>query len=217
MISTQKVLVIDAGLGNIGSVVSSLKRHDCSIDRRRLPPKLEESDKFTHLILPGVGAFATGMRNLRALGWDDWISSFWVESERPLLGICLGMQLLATTGTEGVPNGKEKGLNLIPGHVKPLITGPKYPLPHVGWNEIVWKDPSSKLAQNLPLNGDMYFVHSYCFNVEDESNTLATTEYDTRFVSAVHAKLCFGVQFHPEKSQYLGRTLIKNFLSLTNA
>ena len=217
MIKHKKVLVIDAGLGNIGSVISALKRHDCTIDRRRLPPKEGESNDFTHLILPGVGAFATGMKNLRNLGWDEWISSFWVESERPLLGICLGMQLLATTGTEGFSEGKGNGLNLIPGHVKSLIAGPKYPLPHVGWNEIEWKDPTSALAKNIPLNGDMYFVHSYCFDVEDESNTLATTEYDTKFVSAIHDKFCYGVQFHPEKSQNLGRTLIKNFLTLTNA
>ena len=108
------ILVIDAGLGNIGSVVAALKRHDCIPVRLQKPPKEESASGFTHAILPGVGSFAAGMEALCLTGWDEWIKKKWCKEGRPFLGICLGMQLLASEGTEGSSNEKSiAGLDLI--------------------------------------------------------------------------------------------------------
>lgn len=210
------VLVIDAGIGNIGSVVAALEREDCITKRLNKPISEEESAKFTHAILPGVGSFATGMKALKSRGWDKWIREIWCVHDRPLLGICLGMQLLASEGTEGA---QEKhviaGLDLIPGRVDRLRTINNLALPHVGWNDLRWKKPIDALANNLEDGSDMYFVHSYAFKTQDPADTLAISEYGEYFTAAVGKGCCYGVQFHPEKSQKLGRRLLQNFLSLS--
>lgn len=213
--SRPSVLVIDAGLGNIGSVVAALQRHDCSFQRTIQPPSLEASDAFTHAILPGVGAFAAGMQALKASGWEAWIKKMWCQADRPLLGICLGMQLLASEGLEGaVDGGGVAGLDLIPGCVERLSVASDFVLPHVGWNALHWHLPASRLAQGLPEAGDMYFVHSYAFRPSDPTHGLAVSDYGGSFTAVVGRGACFGVQFHPEKSQRLGRRLLENFLAL---
>ena len=210
------VLVIDAGLGNIGSVVAALQRHDCAVQRKSDPPSPEETDSFTHAILPGVGAFAAGIKALEDSGWDHWIKQAWCLADRPLLGICLGMQLLASEGTEGAfEGGSVTGLDLIPGRVERLVVDSKLALPHVGWNSLYWHSSTNPLAQGLPEGGDMYFVHSYAFKPSNQSCALAESEYGGSFTAVVGAGACYGVQFHPEKSQRLGRRLLENFLALT--
>ena len=210
------VLVIDAGLGNIGSVVAAFQRHDCAVQRMQQPPSLEETGTFTHVVLPGVGAFAAGMEALQRSGWDTWITQAWCKAERPLLGICLGMQLLASEGVEGVPDGVGiAGLQLIPGRVEQLKVNSDLVLPHVGWNELHWNSPVSPLAQGLPEIGDMYFVHSYAFQPQDPTHGLASSDYGQPFIAVVGKGACYGVQFHPEKSQRLGRRLLANFLALS--
>jgi glutamine amidotransferase len=209
------VLVIDAGLGNIGSVVAALQRHDCSIQRLQQPPSPEACDAFTHAVLPGVGAFAAGMAALNVSGWGAWIKQVWSQADRPLLGICLGMQLLASEGTEGAPEGGVvAGLDLIPGRVERLLVDPDLVLPHVGWNALHWRSPANALAQGLPEGGDMYFVHSYAFQPGEPAHGLAVSDYGQRFTAVVGRGSCYGVQFHPEKSQRLGRRLLVNFLAL---
>ena len=209
------VLVVDAGLGNIGSVVAALQRHDCSVQRSPQPPSPEASDAFTHTVLPGVGAFAAGMEALNASGWGAWIKQVWSQADRPLLGICLGMQLLASEGTEGAPEGGVvAGLDLIPGRVERLLVDPDLVLPHVGWNALHWRSPANALAQGLPEGGDMYFVHSYAFQPGEPAHGLAVSDYGQRFTAVVGRGSCCGVQFHPEKSQRLGRRLLENFLAL---
>ncbi|WP_390129269.1 imidazole glycerol phosphate synthase subunit HisH [Synechococcus sp. HIMB2401] len=213
--SHPRVLVIDAGLGNIGSVLAALRRLDCSAERLQQPPAPELSLDFTHVVLPGVGAFAAGMEALQASGWKSWIKDVWCQVDRPLLGICLGMQMLATEGTEGASkNAVVAGLDLIPGCVDRLNVGLDFVMPHVGWNSLHWNTPSSELSWGLPDGGDMYFVHSYVFQPRDSSHGLASSDYGQQFTAVVGKGSCYGVQFHPEKSQRLGRRLLENFLAL---
>lgn len=213
--SRPNVLVIDAGMGNIGSVVAALQRHDCAIKRAPQLPTPEATAAFTHVVLPGVGAFAAGMEALKASGWETWIKQIWCQADRPFLGICLGMQLLASEGTEGAPaGGAVAGLDLIPGRVERLSVDSDLVLPHVGWNALHWHSPDSPLAQGLPEGGDMYFVHSYAFQPGDHAHGLAASDYGQRFTAVVGRGSCYGVQFHPEKSQRLGRRLLENFLAL---
>ena len=212
--SRPRVLVIDAGLGNIGSVVAALRRHDCIVERLPQPPSLQITDTFSHAVLPGVGAFAAGMEALMASGWEAWIKQSWFHSHRPLLGICLGMQLLASEGREGAPiGGVVQGLDLIPGRVEHLKVPSGLVLPHVGWNALHWHSSLCPLGNGLPEGGDMYFVHSYAFQPIDPAHGLATSDYGGGFTAVVGKGSCYGVQFHPEKSQRLGLRLLRNFLA----
>ncbi len=215
MINSPKVLLVDLGLGNLGSVEAGLRRHECNVQRYKEPPDFSLSDSFTHLILPGVGSFAYGMEVITSSGWASWLGQHW-SSERPLLGICLGMQLLASEGLEGSLSGEPiPGLGFIPGSVVRMSTISSLPLPHIGWNSVKWNENQSILAKQIPQNGDFYFVHSYKFELSYEDLHLAAfTGYGSSFPSVVRNGMYFGVQFHPEKSQRLGRQLISNFLAI---
>ena len=215
LMSQPVVLVIDAGLGNIGSVMAALQREDCISKRLAQPTSEEESAKFTHVILPGVGSFAAGMQALNDRAWSEWIRETWCIQNRPFLGICLGMQLLASGGTEGAKEEKViEGLGLIPGRVDRMKLDSDLVLPHIGWNNLHWTQPDNSLTRNLDDGSDMYFVHSYTFKTEDFADVIATSEYGQQFTAAVGRRNCFGVQFHPEKSQGLGRRLLQNFLQI---
>jgi len=212
-----QVLVIEAGLGNLGSVCAALERLGVSFSRQCEPPTDKAAAPFTHLLLPGVGSFQAGMDALQQRGWDAWIHHCWLPSRRPMLGICLGMQLLASSGTEGSGNGSAiAGLDLISGDVRPLQVGPDLVLPHVGWNSVYWQQASMPLAAGFPPGGDVYFVHSYAFAPALAKQALATSHYGGSFAAVVGdpARNLWGMQFHPEKSQKLGRRLIQNFLAL---
>jgi glutamine amidotransferase len=210
------VLVIDAGLGNIGSVVAALERQACSVHRLSDPPGSEAMYGFSHAVLPGVGSFTVGMEALRQRGWADCLLKQWCPSGRPLLGICLGMQLLASRGSEGAVTacGGTNGLDLIPGTVDRMHPDGVLPLPHVGWNAVDWAVSDSSLAEGLPPGGDFYFVHSYAFTPANPAHVLACADYGGTFTAVVGRGQCYGVQFHPEKSQSLGRQLLNNFLAL---
>ncbi len=214
--SQPAVLVIDAGLGNIGSLVAALERQSCTLQRLANPPGPEVSSGFSHAVLPGVGSFAAGMEALCQRGWADWLYQQWCSSGRPLLGICLGMQLLASRGSEGAASAADAttGLDLIPGTVERMHQDGGLPLPHVGWNAVNWTASTGSLAEGLPPGGDFYFVHSYAFTPADPAHALALTDYGGKFTAVVGRGQCYGVQFHPEKSQRLGRQLLSNFLAL---
>lgn len=210
-----RVLIVEAGLGNIGSVAAALERLGVAAERLATPPK--QAEPYTHLLLPGVGSFATGMEALARMGWQQWLHEVWLGTGRPLLGICLGMQLLASRGWEGREDGEASaGLDLIAGEVCRLEVGPDLALPHVGWNAVDWLQPELPLAAGFPPGGDLYFVHSYAFRCADASACLARSEYGTSFSAVVGnpAANIWGMQFHPEKSQKLGRRLLENFLVL---
>ena len=203
-----KTLIIDYGLGNLGSVKRAFE--ECGAD-----PFISDNPSdcalADHIVLPGVGAFADGMAALTDGGWVEALRSATREDKIPLLGICLGMQLLADKGFEG---GETAGLGLIPGEVIHLTSdAPETRIPHVGWNE-VHHDGKHPLFAGIPTGSDFYFVHSYRFVPINIENVLASSPYCGTFVSAVASSNVFGTQFHPEKSSRAGFRFIKNFLTL---
>ena len=174
---------------------------DCEISNR-----VEDISRASHLVLPGVGAFGNAMQQIDAKLPVDFLTKTVIEEGKPFLGICVGMQVLATTGHEF---GENRGLGWIPGKVEKLDSR-SLPLPHIGWNNIALRRPS-KITEGLPNDLDYYFVHSFAFSTEDPSDVVATCDYGTSFPAIVNRKNIFGVQFHPEKSQDAGKLLLNNF------
>lgn len=204
------VLIIDYGLCNLGSVKRAFEECGASAFISDDP---KEAEKASHLVLPGVGAFGDAMKNLAATGWDVVIKKNVINQHIPLLGICLGMQLLAEKGYEG---GEHTGLGLIPGEVIKIYNETPeatFRVPHIGWNEIKLLKQHA-LIENLEPNTDFYFVHSYFFNATHSSDVLTTTYYGLDFPSIVGRNKIMGVQFHPEKSSKAGFRIIRNFLNI---
>lgn len=202
-----KTLIIDYGMGNLGSVGRAFE--ECGADVI-ISDDPAECKLANHLVLPGVGAFADGMAALTACGWDLAILAAATEHQIPLLGICLGMQLLADTGFEG---RETRGLGLIPGEVRRLTPDNQDTrIPHVGWNEV--NHIEHPLFTGIASGSDFYFVHSYHFSPRQPQHILASTPYCGSFVSAVGSGNVFGTQFHPEKSSRAGFQLIRNFLAV---
>ena len=208
-----RVGVIDYGVGNLGSVIRSL-------DELRVTPSLVTRALDVHamdcLILPGVGNFADCAKLLDKGGWSDALKDEVQGSGKPLLGVCVGMQLLATCSMEGVdanaPNGTA-GLGLIPGRVEHLRTlGCTLRVPHVGWNSVSPITSQGGLFDGIPEGSDFYFVHSYAFVTEDPADVLATTDYGIPVIAAVRRGNVWGTQFHPEKSSRAGFRLLRNFI-----
>lgn len=201
-----KIVIVDYSCGNIDSVNSAITYHGFKGVVTRDPKIINNADK---IILPGQGSFKIGVNNLKKYNLFDLIISKALNDNTPILGICLGMQVLATMGFE---NGKENGLNLIPGNIEKMKET-KLKLPHIGWNEIeISKE--SPILKDIKNQTDFYFVHSYKFVCEDNDDILTTTKYEDTFVSSVCKRNIFGVQFHPEKSLTAGLQLIKNFIDI---
>ncbi|MCX8157165.1 MAG: imidazole glycerol phosphate synthase subunit HisH [Verrucomicrobiae bacterium] len=202
-----KALVINVGMGNLGSVRRALEECGAEVRVSSRPEDLAWADR---IILPGVGAFATGMQRLHQAGWVSALRQALANPRVRLLGICLGMQLLAGSGEEG---GLTPGLGCIPGHVSRLqVQETRERLPHVGWNEVHPTRPHW-LWDGIPDGTDFYFVHSYHLLPAQAGDTLATTPYAGGFVSVVGHGNILGVQFHPEKSGRPGFQLLRNFLA----
>jgi imidazole glycerol-phosphate synthase subunit HisH len=197
--------VIDYGMGNLRSVLNALDSCGAETSLVREPADAQAMDK---LILPGVGAFAAGMESLTRMGFADALPGL-VGSGRPLLGICLGAQLIAERGTE---HGDHRGLGLIGGEVRRIETDPDLRIPHVGWNSVTVKRPSALFA-GLPEEPTFYFVHSYHLQ-PDAGAITATTDYGVAVTACVERDHVYGVQFHPEKSQADGLRLLRNFIHL---
>ena len=203
-----KTLIVDYGLGNICSVKRTFEECGADVVISDDPALCGQVD---HIVLPGVGAFADGMAALTNGGWVNALRTATLENRIPLLGICLGMQLLADKGFEG---GETDGLSLIPGEVRRLVAdAPRTRIPHVGWNEVLHGGTHPLLA-GIPSGMDFYFVHSYHFVPDNAADALATTPYCGSFVSAIARGIVCGTQFHPEKSSRAGFQLIRNFLAL---
>lgn len=204
----KKVAIIDYGLCNLDSIERAVEY--CG-GNPVITDQAKEIRQATHIILPGVGAFHYAMENLQSRGLVGLLSEQVLEEQIPFLGICLGMQLLATTGYEG---GETTGLGWIAGEVRKLTpTAAKERIPHVGWNEVNYLQ-ECPLFKNIPSGKDFYFVHSYHLECVKENEVIASTAYCGGFTSVVGVDLIFGVQFHPEKSQRLGFQVLKNFLAL---
>lgn len=199
------VTIIDSGLSNIDSVARALEYCGADVVITRDPETVRTAGR---LLLPGVGAFPVAMERLNALGLSDAIRDAVVRAERPILGICLGMQLLADTGHE---NETTLGLGLIKGDVRRLEKAtPEDRIPHMGWNTVE-DQGGCPLLQDVPSGSDFYFVHSYYFAAVEEA-VLATTPSYGGVPAIVGQGQVFGAQFHPEKSQTNGFQLLKNFL-----
>jgi glutamine amidotransferase len=201
----RRTVIIDYHVGNLDSVRRAME--ECGADASISDdPRELRSAQF--IVLPGQGAFLTGMRNLHELGFIDALNEQVIENKIPFLGICLGMQLLAQQGFEGE---QAAGLGWIPGEVHRLRPKTEERLPHVGWND-VRPVGDSPLFRSIGEK-DFYFLHSYVMTGVPENNVLATTDYGQGFASAVGRDNIFGVQFHPEKSQQAGFALLRNFLA----
>jgi len=202
-----KVAIINYGMGNLASVRRALEDIGVQPYIAEHPAALHEANR---IILPGVGAFSQGMQCLTDGGWVDALRDAVDRQHRPLLGICLGMQMLASDGDEG---GAARGLGFIPGSIRRLdALGCRLRLPHVGWNEVVYR-ASDDFFRQIPDASDFYFVHSYALVPEEPGHVLATTPYGCDLVSVVRDRNIFGCQFHPEKSSKAGRQLLRNFVS----
>ena len=206
------VTIVDYNSGNISSVINSFKevvKNKVNIEVTSNLKKIKSSDK---VVLPGQGSFKSCVDALNKInGLTDSLNEFAINNKKPLLGICVGLQMFADIGYEET---ETKGLGWISGKVSKIDNKDgKFKLPHIGWNQInIVKD--SKIFQNIENNSHMYFVHSYEF-VPNEKNVIsATTDYSSNIVCSVEKENIFGTQFHPEKSDKTGLKIIKNFISL---
>ncbi len=206
-----KVGIIDYGVGNLGSVLRA-------VEALRATPVLVDRAQDLHatdcLILPGVGHFADCVGLLQQGGWVQALRDEVLGYQRPLLGVCLGMQLLADASMEGATDAQGvPGLGLVPGRVEHLRTlGCQGRVPHVGWNAIARTASDDRLFNGIPDGTDFYFVHSYAFVAADSQDVLATTDCGVPVTAAVHRGHVWGTQFHPEKSSRAGFQLLRNFI-----
>ncbi len=199
--------IIDYGMGNLHSVKNALEFLGIENQIIANPSEIESMDK---IIIPGVGSFKRAMDNLHEKNFVEPLVKFG-NSGKYLLGICLGMQLLAETGTEPTISS---GLGLIPGNIE-LLKSDTLRIPHMGWNGLTIKN-DHPILEGVKLGADFYFVHSYAFHVESDENIVAVTQYGYDVPAIVKNKTgnIIGIQFHPEKSQKQGLKLIENFSNL---
>ena len=209
-----RVGVINYGVGNLGSVLRSLEELGAESIRIDSAAEMGNTDC---LILPGVGNFADCAALLNQGGWVDALHREVIERRTPLLGICVGMQLLATGSFEGSIDGKlVAGLGFIPGEVKHLRElGCNLRVPHVGWNSVTQHGDNCHLLASIPDGTDFYFVHSYAFIPYEASDLQASTDYGAPVSAIVRRGHIWGTQFHPEKSSRAGFQLLRNFIEGT--
>ena len=206
------VTIVDYNSGNISSVINSFKevaKNKVNIEVTSDLKKIKSSDK---IVLPGQGSFKSCVDALNNInGLVDALNEFAINSKKPLLGICVGLQMFADIGYEET---ETKGLGWIEGKVSKIDNqNGKYKLPHIGWNQInIFKD--DKIFKDVENNSHMYFVHSYEFIPGDKSVISATTDYSSKIVCSIEKENIFGTQFHPEKSDKIGLKIIQNFINL---
>ncbi|MDC2970755.1 imidazole glycerol phosphate synthase subunit HisH [Candidatus Pelagibacter sp.] len=206
------VTIVDYNSGNISSVINSFKevaKDKVNIEVTSDPNKIKSSDK---VVLPGQGSFKSCIDALKNIkGLVDTLNDFAINNKKPLLGICVGLQMFADVGYEET---ETMGLGWVPGKVFKIDNqNGKYKLPHIGWNQInILKD--SNIFKNIENNSHVYFVHSYEFVPEDKNVVSAVTDYSSKIVCAIEKENLFGTQFHPEKSDKIGLQIIDNFIKV---
>ena len=199
-----KIVIVDYGMGNISSIVSAIRHigfNNVSVSRSGI--ELKSADK---LLLPGVGNFSEAMKVIRQERLDEKLSELVIDKKVPILGICLGMQLLGSSSTE---SGFNEGLGFIDGKVE-LFSGADIKIPHVGYNQVT-ADQSHRLYQGIKSEADYYFTHSYKM-MSDMSIGQAMCDYEGEFIASFEVGNVAGTQFHPELSQQNGLKLLKNFI-----
>lgn len=203
----KKVCIVDYGMGNITSIENSLKFLSIKYD---VISNYKEFKNYSHMILPGVGSFKTAMKNLKKRKLDQQIKYLVKNDKIKILGICLGMQLLGKSSKE---NGKTNGLGLMNYKVDKLKKRKNLKIPHVGFNQIRIKKNQNHFFDKISNNADFYFVHSYKISLSKKFNfDFCTCNYENDFLAGFNKGNIFGAQFHPEKSQSNGLTLLFNFL-----
>jgi glutamine amidotransferase len=203
------IAIVDYGLGNILAFANMYRRLGIEVSVAREPAQLEQA---TRLILPGVGAFDHAMQLLNGSGMRETLDARVLGAKVPVVGVCVGMQMLA----EGSDEGVERGLGWIPGRVRgfrSLQLERPLPLPHMGWNDVAPR-PGSALFRTMESEARFYFLHSFFFECSRPEDVAATSSYGIDFSCAVGAGNIHGVQFHPEKSHHFGAQLLRNFAEL---
>lgn len=207
---TRKIIIVDYGVGNLRSLIRAFEHFDADVAISEDPKELAKS---AAIVLPGDGTFKAGIEGLKVRGLTGTVKDF-ATSKRPILGICLGAQILMTVGFEF---GNYKGLNLIPGRVVKFPNG-REKIPQIGWNQLIL--PTGRSWDNSILAGIksssfVYFIHSYIMEPKNKKDILANTTYGgLTFASAIARGNIYGCQFHPEKSGETGLAIIKNFINL---
>jgi glutamine amidotransferase len=203
------ITIVDYGLGNISAFLNVYRRSNIDARTAKTPQELEGA---TRLILPGVGSFDHAMEELQRSGMRETLDDLVLNRRVPVLGICVGMQMLARRSDEGAL----PGLGWIAGAVRglgSLMTDQKLPLPHMGWNDVRVVSGGG-LFDQLDAEARFYFLHSYYFDCDRPDDAAAVSSYGREFACAVHAANIYGVQFHPEKSHRWGTRVLQNFASL---
>ncbi len=202
------IIIIDYGMGNLGSIINIFKKIGVTAVASSSPDEIARASK---LILPGVGAFDTGMKNLGESGLLDLLHEKVIEQKTPVLGVCLGMQLLGQSSEEG----SLSGLGWIAAKTVKFRLDPssQFKIPHMGWAYVTSTRPN-RLFSDMPYKARFYFVHSYHFVCDDLSDVIATADHGITFCAAINRGNIWGAQFHPEKSHKFGMLLCKNFAEL---
>lgn len=204
------ISIVDYGVGNIQAFLNIFNRLGIKAQRA---PNIKLLREASHIILPGVGHFDQAMKKLNNSGLRDCLENLVINFNIPLLGICVGMQVLANKSEEGIL----PGLGWIPGNVRAFRNNPiwsQLPLPHMGWNKLNINQSALISSENNDQLSEYYFLHSYYFDAKDKSTVNATSEYGFKFDAVVNHENIYGVQFHPEKSHEYGEKILKNFSTI---
>lgn len=204
------ITIVDYGLGNIGAFLNMYKRMNVAAKAARIADELVDAER---IVLPGVGAFDHALELLDASGMRPLLEEKVVGDKVPVVGVCVGMQILADTSEEG----QGRGLGWIPGavrHFPSMRVSNSLPLPHMGWNDVEPLPGEAGLFRGLERDARFYFLHSFYYECADPADQAATASYGAPFACAVRRGNVWGVQFHPEKSHHFGAMLLKNFAEL---
>lgn len=203
-----KIVIVDYGMGNLHSVYKKFLRLKADVAVSSDAKTIAAADK---LVLPGVGHFSKAMNNIDALGLRDVLNNFALIQKKPILGICLGMQIMAAHSEEGDCEGFGwYDAEVVRFNIQNKL---KYKVPQMGWNNLIIKK-DSMLMNGITEKNEFYFVHSFHFKPKFVTDVLSETEYEYKFCSAVEKNNIFGVQFHPEKSHECGELLLQNFINI---